>query len=137
MNYLQIALILVFSSLSLLHFYWVLSGQWWLSNALPMNNDGQHVLHPNKMLTFIVALGLLGFASYYLTLLLAYTLPTMAHVVGWVIPTIFLLRAIGDFRYVGLFKKVKSTEFAKYDNRYYVPLCLSIAVMGVAVAAQL
>jgi len=47
--------------------------------------------------------------------------------------SIFLLRAIGDFNYVGFFKKIKDTNFGKMDSKYYSPLCLVIAIMGFAV----
>ncbi len=137
MSYLLIVLIIIFSSLSLLHFYWAAGGQWWLSNALPTNESGQHVLKTGPVSSMVVGLGLLGFASYYFILPAPTLSGTMTHIVGWTIPSIFLLRSIGDFKYVGFFKTVKSTEFAKYDNRYYVPLCLVIGVMGLAVAAQL
>jgi hypothetical protein len=137
MTYLPIVLAAIFGSLSLLHFYWVFGGQWWLLNALPMNHDGQHVLKPSKVPTAIVGLGLFGFGLYYFMLLQDFELTMMTTIVGWIIPTIFLLRAIGDFKYVGFFKSVKGTEFAKYDNQFYAPLCLTIAVIGVTVAAQL
>ena len=41
---------------------------------------------------------------------------------------IFILRAIGDFKYVGFFKKVKNTPFAKLDSKFYSPLCLLIGL---------
>jgi hypothetical protein len=46
-----------------------------------------------------------------------------------------LARAIGEFKYVGFFKRVRGTRFAKLDTLLYSPLCLLLAV-GVAVVAQ-
>ena len=43
---------------------------------------------------------------------------------------VFLIRAIGDFKYVGFSKKVKGSLFAENDGRYYSPLCL--VVSGIA-----
>ncbi|RUM63417.1 MAG: hypothetical protein DSZ04_05455 [Sulfurimonas sp.] len=37
---------------------------------------------------------------------------------------IFFLRFIGNFNAVGLFKKIKSTTFAHYYTRYFMPLTL-------------
>ena len=34
-----------------------------------------------------------------------------------------LLRVVGDFRYVGLCKRVRGTRFAARDTRVYTPLC--------------
>jgi len=45
-----------------------------------------------------------------------------------------LLRAVGEFRYVGLFKRVRGTKFSVLDTYLYSPLCLLLAV-GVAVVA--
>jgi hypothetical protein len=45
-----------------------------------------------------------------------------------------LLRAVGEFRYVGLFKRVRGTKFAVLDTYVYSPLCLLLAV-GVALVA--
>jgi len=52
---------------------------------------------------------------------------------GWAIPAIFLLRALGDFRYVGFFKKVKTTPFAKADTKFFSPLCLMLGLFGIAI----
>ena len=40
----------------------------------------------------------------------------------------FAGRAIGDFRLVGLFKRVRGTGFAKLDTWIYAPLCLGLGV---------
>ncbi len=135
--YPQLLLATVFLLLSGVHFYWAMGGKWWLSNALPMNEQGDHVLKPSKVPTTIVGVGLLGFGSFYIALFLGTSVSVITSVVGWIIPSVFFLRAIGDFKYVGFFKRVKSTPFSKYDSRFYVPLCLTLAVVGAAVAFQL
>jgi hypothetical protein len=45
-----------------------------------------------------------------------------------------LARAIGDFRYLGFFKRVRGSKFAILDTLVYSPLCVLLAV-GVAVVA--
>ena len=40
----------------------------------------------------------------------------------------FAARAIGERRYVGFFKRVRTTEFAWWDTRVYSPLCAGISV---------
>ena len=52
---------------------------------------------------------------------------------NWMIPAIFLLRAIGDFNDVGFFKKRRQTYFGKLDSRVYSPLCLGMGLMGLMV----
>ena len=41
---------------------------------------------------------------------------------------VMLVRAVGDFKYVGFFKKIEGTIFAQNDTRYYSPLCLLISL---------
>jgi hypothetical protein len=45
-----------------------------------------------------------------------------------------LLRAVGDFRYVGFFKSVRDSRFATVDTWCYSPACLALAI-GVAYVA--
>ncbi|RZK64111.1 MAG: DUF3995 domain-containing protein, partial [Pedobacter sp.] len=52
----------------------------------------------------------------------------------WLIAGIFLLRSIGDFNYVGFFKKVKHTPFGKNDTMYYSPLSFGIGVLTLVMA---
>lgn len=43
----------------------------------------------------------------------------------------FIVRAIGDFKYVGFFKKIYNSSFASLDTRYFSPLIL---VLGISYA---
>ena len=45
-----------------------------------------------------------------------------------------LARGIGDFKYLGLFKRVRGSKFATLDSVVYSPLCLLLA-LGVATLA--
>lgn len=82
----------------------------------------------------VVGAGLLLFGVFYLIKvdLIAFVLPEIVmKAASWVIPIIFLFRAMGDFKYVGFFKKVTSTSFAKRDSSYYSPLCLGIGLIAI------
>ena len=46
----------------------------------------------------------------------------MYHYGLWIIASLFMLRAIGEFKYVGFFKKYKHIQFGKNDTRYYVSI---------------
>lgn len=46
------------------------------------------------------------------------------------VATIFSLRALGDFRYVGFFKKIRETQFGRMDTLIYAPLSFIIALMA-------
>ena len=112
--------------LALIHIYW-LFGELGLEQALPSNKMGERLLNPSKFATVVVALVLFGFAW------VSYSLDIEPHSLwvdrdAWGLAILFFLRAIGDFNIVGLFKKIKQTEFAKYDNFIYIPLCLIISL---------
>lgn len=127
-------LFLIFVALSVLHIYWALGGNWGIDSALPTKEeDSTQVLKPRIAETLIVAMGLLSFALLYLikTGLVSMALPSWVfNYGGWIVPSIFLIRVIGDFKYVGLFKKIKSTKFAKADSKYFIPLCSFLAIAG-------
>ncbi|MFG4005143.1 DUF3995 domain-containing protein [Flavobacterium aquidurense] len=125
-------LFLIFATISALHFYWGFGGKWGSQAVVPTKDDGMPLFVPRTISTFIVAIGLLGFGIFYLIKygLIAVSLPEWLNKSGfWIIISIFILRAIGDFNYVGFFKKHKSSEFAIKDTKYYAPLCLLIGVL--------
>lgn len=116
--------------LSLLHAYWGFGGRWGWDAALP-ERDGVKVLKPHAFDCFVVAIGLAGFAGLHLHRMgwLPVGLPNWLTQYGlWAVGGLFLLRALGDFRYVGLFKSIRSSRFAQLDTRFYVPLCLLLAL---------
>ncbi len=41
---------------------------------------------------------------------------------------IFAVRAIGDFRYVGFFKHIRGSRFARMDTLCYSPLCAALSL---------
>lgn len=132
-----VVLLVVFLSLSGIHFYWALGGKWGADVSVPTNKNNEKVINPKLFECFVVAVGLLGFGllvlvkSGILTLLLPGWLLTYGL---WIVAALFMLRAIGDFNYVGLFKKIKTTEFGRLDTLYYSPLCLVIGGLTLILA---
>lgn len=45
----------------------------------------------------------------------------------WLAAGLFALRVVGDFRYVGLFRSIRKTAFARMDRIFYTPLCATYA----------
>lgn len=129
--FLSILLSTVFFTLSGIHVYWGLGGKWALADAYPTKEDGTALAKlPGVMATFIVATGLFIFGIFYLINenLLSLALPAYLSDYGyWMIASIFFLRAVGDFQYVGLFKKIKTTSFGKKDTSVYTPLCIFLS----------
>lgn len=126
-------LIVIFLALAMVHFYWASGGQWAFDQALPTTEQGVRILNPGIADSVVVGLALLLFSICYLLPdnWLRLSIPYKIQRVGlWMIPIIFTLRAIGDFNYVGFFKQIRTTEFARLDTFIYSPLCLSIALIG-------
>ncbi|MCE7044448.1 DUF3995 domain-containing protein [Dyadobacter sp. CY312] len=123
----------VFLLLAMLHLYWMIGGNWGYHAAIPTDGNGRKLFRPGPVATFAVALGLILFAL--VNILLAGLLPPVMpkeylRISLMIIAGIFLLRAIGDFRYVGFSKRFRKTRFAEMDSKFYSPLCLVLAIMN-------
>ncbi|MBW2241500.1 MAG: DUF3995 domain-containing protein [Deltaproteobacteria bacterium] len=130
------ALIVVFLALALLHVYWAFGGKLGLGATVP-SQDGRPVFEPGAAATLAVAMALVAAAavcalrSGWLRL----GEPSWVASLGiWVIALVFAARAVGDFRFVGFFKRVRGSDFARRDTFIYSPLCASIAFMAAGVA---
>ena len=109
---LTLILSLVFFLLAAIHFHWVFGGSFGFAASLPTKVTGERVLNPKKMDSAVVAIALTAFGLFYLIKanLIDIPLPLWVFTVGsWLIPAIFLIRAIGEFKYVGFFKRIKTT----------------------------
>lgn len=127
---------LVLLGLSLLHFSWGLGGKWGFEDALPTDEKGERVLNPKPLDSLVMGFGLLFFASFHLIRVEIVELPLPGWMMKsglWVIGGIFLLRAMGDFNYIGFFKKLTSTTFAEKDSKFYSPLCFAIGVVALVI----
>jgi hypothetical protein len=122
----------VFAVLGLLHLYWAAGGRRGKSVSIPMV-DGQWAFHPLPGATVLVAgvlftemLIVLGQIGWW-----GDALPWGIFQWGtWGIVVVFGLRALGEFRLVGFFKRVRHTEFARWDTWLFTPLCLAIALLA-------
>ncbi|TGK44640.1 DUF3995 domain-containing protein [Leptospira andrefontaineae] len=110
--------------LSALHVYWAFGGKLTSITVIPETN-GKPTFVPSRGLTLLVALALFGFGAVALWVSGNIFSPNrISAVFSLLISFIFLGRAIGDFRLVGYFKKIKNTKFAKYDYLVYSPVCI-------------
>lgn len=130
MSIFPITNIIILLSISGIHFFWAFGGSWGAKAAIPTNTEGKTMLSPDIFATLVVAFGVLAMALLHLEIiqLLSLPIPTWINTYGLkIIAGIFFFRAIGDFRYVGFFKKIKGTNFAHFDTKYYSPLCLLLS----------
>lgn len=99
----------VFLLLSILHIYWTAGGKFGASAAVPQKPTGEALFAPGPVATLIVAAGLLLFSALFA--IQAGLLPqvvgaSMTKYASAVVGALFILRAIGDFRYAGSSKRI-------------------------------
>jgi len=134
---LAVGLALVFCVLSLLHVGWVLGFRIGGAEAIPERPDGEPLFRPGPLATLTVAM-LLFVAALLVTQRVGLgraLIPAALVVPGcWTLAAAFVLRAIGEFRYVGFFKRVRGTAFARLDTRYFTPLAFALG-LGAGIVA--
>ena len=138
-NVLKYCLITTFLALSIIHFYWSAGGSIGYSSSLPADENGNILLAPTTVDCILVGVFLLLFAIVYTqnpsnsnSKILKYFIKFGQ----WIIPIIFLIRAIGEFKYVGFFKEVTTTEFAQMNPLRFSLLCLTIGCVGIFIALK-
>jgi len=130
-------LMVIFVAIAILHVYWAFGGKWGALSVIPTKETKSQVTMPGPIPTLIVALGLFLFAFIVLLQVLPETMASSETLIIlkkyglWSIAVIFLIRALGDFNYVGLFKKIKHTRFAQMDTKLFTPLCLMIGASSI------
>jgi len=139
MNFIAYITITTLVIAGIFHFYWAFGGKIGLDRAIP-TKDGKALLNPGKFLTIIVGFIIISFAciAYILNLkdlnLISYSEQIIY--AGWFLSIVFAIRSIGDFNMVGLFKKIKTTKFAEFDSKYFIPLTLFWSITFALLAYQ-
>jgi hypothetical protein len=116
----------------LLHVYWALGGRLLLPQVLPSRPDSREpTFEPGRLGAGVVALALTH-ALYTLgTLTNLWNAPLSFEVTryaAYVWTAILGARVVGDFRFVGLFKRVRKTAFGRADDWLFTPICVLIGV---------
>ncbi len=122
--------------LSALHVVWGIGGIAGTSAAIP-ESDGKPLFVPSRLACFAVAFALATAACLVLWcggVATSPLPPALARVGCAGVGAVFVLRAIGDFRFVGFFKRVRGTRFAYWDTRLFSPLCLALGAGALRVA---
>lgn len=124
------------AAIAVLHAYWGLVGVGTRSAAVP-EVDGRPVFVPTRSACFAVAFALLA-AAFVLLVRGGYVALPAAPWLGAAgsasVGVVLVARAVGDFRYVGFFKRVRGSRFAVLDSRLFSPLCLALGASSLWVA---
>lgn len=116
--------------LALLHVHWAIGG---VSGgaAVPSRSDGTPIFRPGPLASLSVAAALTLAAAFVLArghVVADWVSPPWILLGTWGVAAAFALRTIGEFRYVGVFRRVRDTSFARWDARVFTPLCAVLAL---------
>jgi hypothetical protein len=128
----------VLAAFGLLHLYWAF-GKRSAGTAVIPEVGGRPTFVPTTFATVVVALLLFAAALLVFGRLSGWGEPAFGWIFTWGtggVAAAFFLRAVGDFRLVGFFKRVRGTTFAHWDSLLFSPLCLGLALAALAVVAQ-
>ncbi|MET3446438.1 DUF3995 domain-containing protein [Ralstonia sp. 1138] len=128
----------VLAFLGLTHLYWAAGGRAGKQAAVPSSN-GAPLFKPSALGTALIGLILLAMAAWVAAAsgTLVAPIPQGALRIGaFALAAVFTLRAVGDFRYVGFFKRVRGSVFAQRDTWMYSPLCVVLAGLIVAATSR-
>jgi Protein of unknown function (DUF3995) len=128
---------LTFVALAVWHLWMALSPKFNAAAAIP-SLAGRPPAVPSAIAFVGVAVVLLAFAGLVAATGGIVQVGLPARYLSWLSFALslgLLARAIGEFKYVGFFKRVRGTRFARLDTLVYSPLCLLLAA-GVALVAK-
>ena len=133
---LPLTVCLAFVILALWHFYMALVPRSGTAGAVP-SVEGRPLFTPSRKATVGVGVVLLLFSALVAATAGLISVGLSRKALSWLSFTLaigLLARAVGEFKHVGFFKRVRGSRFARLDTLLYSPLCLLLAI-GVALVA--
>ena len=120
------ALIILFLGIgAAFHFYWGFGGRIGWDVAAPQRTDGTRIMDPSPAATFAVAIALALIVALLAASMLNVPMPRIALRAAFVVlGAVFLARGLSWHPYFGLFKRVRTTAFARNDTWFYSPGCV-------------
>ena len=128
-------LALILAALAAMHVAWAAGSGGRVEGFVP-SDGGRPLFTPGPLATLAVAAALAAAALVVLCgagLVCLGLPPPLARIGIWIIALLFAARAVGEFRYVGFFKRVRDTRFARLDSWIFSPLCVVIAALAATV----
>lgn len=134
---LDVALATAYFAIALLHACWALGGKFGVAAAIP-SVDGRPVFQPGRAAIWSVATLIAGCSVLLFVWAGVFPLPlprAPLRVAVGLLGVAMLARAVGDFRYFGLFRAARNSPFARMDRWVYTPFCITAGALLVASAA--
>jgi hypothetical protein len=102
------------------------------ASTIPTSSTGQPQFDPGPLVTLAVASLLATFAGIVAVTAWAHDEPRVVRLMVWVGVSVLTARVVGDFRHVGLTKRVRGTPFARRDDRVFTPIVSMLVLGGLA-----
>jgi hypothetical protein len=137
-NALPVAVCSAFFLLGLWHFYMALAPASGEATAVP-TMEGKPLFVPSTKATAAVGAVLLLFAALVAATAGIVSVGLPRRMLSWLSYALalgLLARAIGEFKYVGFFKRIRESRFARLDTYVYSPACLLLSAGVLFVALQ-
>jgi hypothetical protein len=128
------------SAVVLFHLYWAFGGRFFADAVIPARKTShgpEKIFNPSPLAALIVAAYLAAIIALAFAVSRGEAIIVSADALRGLLGIaggVFLLRAVGDFRYVGLFKRVRGTRFAFWDTLLFSPFVFLVGAACVAVA---
>lgn len=125
-------------AMALWHFYMALA-RWSREGGAVPSVGGKPLFVPSRKATFAVGVVLLLFAGLVAATAKMFPVGLPIAALSWLSYALalgLLARAVGEFKYVGFFKRVRDSRFATPDTWVYSPRCLLLAAGGAFVALR-
>lgn len=98
--------------------------------VIPEDDDFRPIFSPTPFACFLMAFAFIILALFSLAKYVNFPLPHLVDAYGtYAVAIVFFLRAIGDFNYMGIFKKKYKSEFAHHDTYFFTPLCIIVGIL--------
>ena len=126
----QALAVLILSAIGFLHVFWAVRGKGVSGTVVP-TVEGKLLFVPGRMATAWVGVGLLAVAAVLLDRMFKLSMlsASISKRICLLFALIFFLRAVGEFNYLGFFKRSRDTKFAYWDTRVFSPLSLLLAIL--------
>jgi hypothetical protein len=136
MTAIAIALASVLLALAALHMFWAIRNRFEGSSVVIPKVGDRPVFTPSRTATLAVAcaLGAGAFVALAQGHALGFAAPPPVRWAAYAAGFAFTARAIGDFRLVGFFKRIKGTDFARWDYYLFAPLSALIGISFLSLA---
>ena len=117
------------------HLHWAMGGRIGFSVSLPQHSDGesvyselQHFWRPAALGVAVVLVGIGALVLIHQRWIASNLDHRSTGAILMLAGAVLIARAVLPNRYVGLFKSLRTTRWAKYDSMLYSPLILLLGV---------